>query len=29
MLAITTPLEEATNLVVATDRPILDPIGYG
>ena len=29
MLAITAPLEEATNLVVATDRPILDPLGSG
>jgi hypothetical protein len=27
MLVITAPLEEATNLVVATDRPILDPLG--
>ena len=29
MLVITAPLEEATNLVVATDRPILDPLGSG
>jgi hypothetical protein len=29
ILAITTPLEEAANLVVATDRPILDPLGSG
>ena len=29
ILAITAPLEEATNLVVATDRPILDPLGSG
>ena len=27
MLAITAPLEEGANLVVATDRPILDPLG--
>ena len=29
MLAITAPLEEGANLVVATDRPILDPHGSG
>jgi len=29
ILAITAPLEEAANLVVATDRPILDPLGSG
>ena len=29
ILVITAPLEEATNLVVATDRPILDPLGSG
>jgi hypothetical protein len=29
ILAITTPLEEAANLVIATDRPTLDPLGSG
>jgi hypothetical protein len=29
MLAISGPLEEAADLVVATDRPILDPFGAG
>ena len=29
MLAITAPLEEGANLVVATDRPMLDPLGSG
>ena len=29
MLAITSPLEEGANLWIATDRPILDPLGSG
>jgi hypothetical protein len=29
MLAITAPLKEAANLVIATDKLILDPLGSG